>query len=60
MMPTDFFRRRPVDADIGDETRDQFVHDPLTPRTVGRLRFILNGNGGDDKRLRDRVRQCAA
>ena len=33
-----FFRGVPIDADIGDETRDQLVHDPLTPsRTDGGL-----------------------
>ena len=26
-----FFRGSPIDADIGDETRDQLVHNPLTP-----------------------------
>ena len=33
-----FFRGGPIDADIGDETRDQFVHDPpQRSRTGGGL-----------------------
>ena len=31
MMPTAFSAASPIDADIGDETRDQLVHNPLTP-----------------------------
>jgi len=32
-----FFRDNRIDANVGDETRDQFVHIPLTPRTGGGL-----------------------
>jgi hypothetical protein len=36
-----FFRNGLVDADIGDETRDQLVHDPLnSPALAAGCRYI--------------------
>ncbi len=44
-----FFRGSLIDANIGDETCDKFVHDPLTPRNNSGLQNILNVVDRDDK-----------
>ena len=51
MMPTAFSAAASIDADIGDETRDQLVHDPLTLPHWRRVVVILNVVRGDDKRV---------
>ena len=39
-MPAGLFRGRPVDANEGDETSDQFVHLPPTPQPSSDYRFV--------------------
>ena len=39
-MPAGPFRGRPVDANKGDETSDQFVHLPPTPQPSSDYRFV--------------------
>jgi hypothetical protein len=39
-MPARPFRGRPVDANEGDETSDQFVHLPPTPQPSSDYRFV--------------------